>query len=82
MTMKMPVSEFKSKCTMVFREIQAEYKTVEITNHGRVIAVISPPQSGPNLDPKKFMGSLKGTAAYVGDIVSPAIGADEWEACQ
>jgi antitoxin (DNA-binding transcriptional repressor) of toxin-antitoxin stability system len=82
MTMKMAVSEFKSKCTMVLREIQAEYKTVEITNHGRVIAVISPPQCGADLDPKKFMGSLKGTASYVGDIVSPATDADEWEACR
>jgi len=80
--MKMAVSEFKSKCTMVFREIQAEYKTIEITNHGKVIAVISPPQSGPHLDPKKFMGSLKGTARVVGDIVSPAVGVDGWEACR
>ena len=78
--MKMAVTEFKAKCTMVFREVQAEYKTVEITNHGKVIAVISPPVGLPGQDPRTFMGSLKGTASHVGDIVSPAMDADEWEA--
>ena len=80
--MKMAVSEFKAKCTMVFREVQVEYKTVEITNHGKVIAVIGPPQPTPHLDPKKFMGSLKGTAKVEGDIVSPVVGPDGWEACR
>lgn len=78
--MKMAVSEFKAKCTMVFREVQAEYKTIEITNHGKVIAVISPPKAAPHLDPRKFMGSLKGTSKVVGDIVAPVITAEEWEA--
>jgi len=39
-------------------------------------------QSAQHMEPKKFMGSLKGTASYVGDIVSPAAAADEWDVCR
>lgn len=80
--MRMPISEFKAKCTHVLREVAKRPYNVEITNRGRVIAVVSPPQPERKPDPKKFLGSLAGTASYVGDIVSPAVKEKDWEACR
>ncbi|OQA23981.1 MAG: hypothetical protein BWY59_02379 [Verrucomicrobia bacterium ADurb.Bin345] len=77
--MKMSVSSFKAKCTRVLREVATEYKTVEITNHGKGIAVVGP-ITGEKKNPKQFFGSLKGTASHVGDIVSPAADAKDWDA--
>ena len=78
--MKMSVSEFKAKCTWVLREVSTEYKIVEVTNHGKVIAVIESPKLEKKHAPKTFFGSLAGTASHVGDIVSPAVSAKEWDA--
>jgi prevent-host-death family protein len=78
--MKMPVSEFKAKCTQVLREVAAEYKTVEITNRGKIIAVIEPPKPEEKPDPKKFWGSMKGTVTYIARDFDEPLGDDEWEA--
>ena len=80
--MKMSVSEFKAKCTWVLREVSTEYKTVEVTNHGKVIAVVESPKPDKKHGAKKFLGSLAGTASHVGDIVSPAASAKEWDAAR
>lgn len=78
--MKMSVSEFKAKCTRVLREVSMEYKTVEVTNHGKVIAVVESPKPEKKRAPKTFVGALAGTASHVGDIVSSAVSAKEWDA--
>ena len=80
--MKMSVSEFKAKCTWVLREVYTEYKTVEVTNHGKVIAIVESPRPEKKHAPKNFFGSLAGTASHVGDIVSPAVSAKEWDAAR
>jgi len=54
--MKMSVSEFKAKCTWVLREVSTEYKTVEVTNHGKVIAVVESPKPEKKHAPKTFFG--------------------------
>lgn len=77
--MKMSVSQFKAKCTQVLREVAAEYKTVQITNHGKTVAIVAPCTAGAK-SPGKFFGSLAGTASRVGDIVSPAVAPDDWDA--
>ncbi len=79
--MRMAVTEFKAKCTQVLREVGTTRESVEVTNRGRVIAVVTPPVDEKD-DPMAFFGSLKGTASHVGDIVSPAVDEDEWEACR
>jgi prevent-host-death family protein len=82
MTMKMPVTKFKAKCTQILREVATKPYTVEVTNRGKVIAVVSPPKPKPKKDPTKYFGSLAGTASYVGDIVAPAVKEKDWEACR
>lgn len=79
--MKVAISEFKTKCTKIIRDISISKESVEITNRGCVVAVLSPSPASAGLDIKVFLGCLRGTAKYVGDIVSP-LGEEEWDACQ
>ena len=44
--MKLSISEFKAKCTQVVREVATHPYTIEITNRGKVVAVVSPPPAG------------------------------------
>lgn len=82
MVMKMSVSSFKAKCTWVLREVASEYKTVEVTNRGKVIAVVTPPKAEKKRSPREFFGSLAGTASHVGDVISPAADSKEWNAAR
>ncbi len=76
--MKMSVSEFKAKCTNVLREVSTEYKTVEVTKRGKIIAVIEPPKPATKLNPA--WGSLKGKVTYVAKNFDEPLGDEEWEA--
>ncbi len=80
--MKYSVSDFKAKCTWILREVAEKYQTVEVTNRGKVVAVVEPPKPEKKKDPKKFFGSLAGTASHVGDIISPAVDEQEWDAAR
>lgn len=79
MAMKMSVSQFKAEYTRVLREVAAEHKTVQITNHGKTVAIVEPCTAIAK-SPGKFFGSLAGTASRVGDIVSPALAQGDWDA--
>jgi prevent-host-death family protein len=65
MVMKIPVSEFKAKCTKILREAATAPYTVEVTNRGKVIALVTAPAPEQKPNPKEFFGSLKGTVTYV-----------------
>lgn len=78
--MKIKVTEFKAKCSQVVREVATQRYGVELTKHGKVVAVVKPPEPAGKGEPGKFFGSLAGTVSQVGDIVSPAAPAKEWEA--
>ena len=79
--MQMSISEFKAKCTQVVREVGTKYKTVELTNRGKVVAQIVPPEPETKPDPQSFFGSLRGTVTYQPGWDEP-LGEDDWEACQ
>jgi hypothetical protein len=49
-----------------------------VTKYGEPIAEVIPP-SPPARD-AGWLGSMRGTVRYVGDIVSPALDPEEWEA--
>lgn len=76
--MKMSVSEFKAKCTHVLREVAAEYKTIEVTNHGKVIAVVEPPKPQTKLNPA--WGSMKGKVTFISPDFDEPLGDKDWEA--
>ncbi len=79
--MQMSISEFKAKCTQIVREVGTKYQTVELTNRGKVVAQVVPPEPEVKPDPQAFFGSLRGTVAYQPGWDEP-LGEDDWEACQ
>ncbi len=72
----MGVTEFKSKCLSVVSEVRATREPVIVTKRGKPVAKLVP--VGRRND--YVFGSLKGVVEIVGDIESPAVPPEEWEA--
>ncbi|MBI5186156.1 MAG: type II toxin-antitoxin system Phd/YefM family antitoxin [Nitrospinae bacterium] len=79
--MKVALSEFKTHCTKILREVESTGKSVEITKRGDIVAVLTPPIKVKKSKPENFLGKLRGSATNVGDIVSP-LGNDDWNVCK
>lgn len=78
MTMRdISISEFKAKCLGLVDEVQKTRQPLRITRHGCPVAELIP--TGPDRK-RKFLGDMKGTVEILGDIVSPVIDLDEFEA--
>lgn len=73
----MPISKFKAVCTRVLREVAAAEKMIEVTNHGKVVAMITPP---PARRRRGFWGSMRGSALAADDLVAPGVAVSEWNA--
>lgn len=71
------ISEFKAKCLALLEQVQKTRKPIRITKRGKPIAEVVPasPESRRN-----WLGCMKGTAEIVGDIVSPVVDLDDFEA--
>jgi prevent-host-death family protein len=78
--MRVPVSEFKARCTRFFREVEEGRATIEITRRGKLIAVVKPPES-VRPDPGRFLDCLRGTVKYAPGWDAP-LGEDDWDACR
>jgi prevent-host-death family protein len=70
----MAAGSFKAKCLAVMDEVQAKRETVVITKHGKPVAKLVPVIAETD-DIYNFMAG-KGTVT--GDVVSPAISAEDW----
>jgi prevent-host-death family protein len=77
--MQMSVSEFKAKCTRVLRDVSIQGNTVEVTNRGTVVAVVSPPRREDPPDPRSLLGCLRGSVTY-GPGWDQPLGDEDWEA--
>lgn len=71
------ISEFKAKCLALLEEVSKTKQPIRITRHGKPIAEVVP--ASPTRKGRK-LGSMKGMVKIVGDIVSPVIDLDEFEA--
>ena len=71
------VSEFKAKCLGLIEQVDKTRQPLRITRHGRPVAELIP--AGPDRK-RKFLGDMAGTVEILGDIVSPVIDLDEFEA--
>ncbi len=78
--MQMSVTDFKAKCTKVFRAVEKQKQSVEITRRGKIIAVVHPPEQSA-INPENFLGSLKNTIKLNPGWDDP-LGDDEWKACE
>lgn len=74
-----PISEFKTDCIAQLRAVEEQGITLEITRHGKVIAVASPPDPGPA--PISLLGAGKDSASLTDsyDPHEPAFDENDWE---
>ena len=71
------VSEFKATCLSVIERVRQSGQTVVITKHGEPVAELVPPRPVERTG-RGFVGRMQGEFEIVGDIVSPALGEDDW----
>ncbi len=71
------ISEFKARCLSLVDRVNKTKTPLVITRRGVPVAEVVPVTPEPN---RNWPGSMKGTAKIIGDIVSPVIDLDDFEA--
>jgi len=72
----MGAGEFKARCLKVMDQVRATREPVIITKRGRAVAKLVPvDRRGDDI-----FGCLKGVVEIVGDIESPLVAPEDWEA--
>lgn len=74
------ISEFKAKCLALVERVYRTKKPIRLTKFGKPIAEVVPPP--PSKGRADWIGSMKGRMEITGDIISPVIDEDEFEAMQ
>jgi prevent-host-death family protein len=75
------ISEFKAKCLSLLQQVSKTKQPIRVTRFGKPVADVVPP-ADVHMDRKAWIGSGKGTAKILGDIVSPATEPSAWESLQ
>jgi len=78
--MKVCVTEFKAKCTRYLRELADAKQPIEVTNRGKVVAVVCPPPSEPAINPA--WGALKGSVLEIAEDFDEPLGDEDWDAAR
>jgi len=73
-----PISEFKARCLALIEQVRRTGQPLVITRHGKPIAEVTP--SPRSVSDASWIGAAIGTLEINGDIISPVVGKDEWEA--
>jgi prevent-host-death family protein len=71
------ISKFKATCLARIESVRKTGKPLLITKKGVPVAVVCPPPVPKRK--KSWLGCMAGTARVTGDIVSPAVDAEDWE---
>jgi prevent-host-death family protein len=71
-------SDFKAQCLAVLDEVAETGEAVVITKHGSPVAQLLP-FLGPDPSPQE---TLHGTVTFMGDVMSPAVDEEAWDALQ
>ncbi len=72
----MAAGEFKAKCLRVMEQVRSTRTPVVITKRGKPIAKLVPADESRS----DIFDCLKGKIEILGDIVSPVVPAEDWEA--
>ncbi len=72
----MAAGYFKARCLKIMNEVRSTREPVTITKNGQAVAKLVP-ADGPSED---IFGCLKGEIEIVGDILSPLVPPEDWEA--
>ncbi|MGH7590309.1 MAG: type II toxin-antitoxin system Phd/YefM family antitoxin [Gemmatimonadales bacterium] len=62
-----PAGEFKAKCLKLMDRVAETGESIIITKRGKPVAEVIPPRG----EPEPFVGRLKGSITYQGDLISP-----------
>lgn len=73
----MGAAKFKAQCLAVMDEVQAKREPVLVTKNGKPVAKLVPVEMEEGEDP--IFGFYKGKLKILGDVLSPAFEADEWD---
>lgn len=72
------ISKFKATCLAVLDRVQKTGQPVLVTRFGKPVAEVGP--AVPARPGKRKLGDMAGTGEILGDIISPALPAETWEA--
>ena len=72
----MGAGEFKMRCLRVMDQVQKTREPVVITKRGKPVVKLVPAGKGSD----NIFGCLKGVIKIVGDIESPVVPLEDWEA--
>ena len=70
-------TEFKAKCLAILDEVAQQGESVTILKRGKPVAQLIPPTPRNHQFPQQ---ELMGSVSILGDVVSPTLPAEEWEA--
>jgi len=72
----MRAGEFKARCLKVMDQVQKTREPVIVTKRGKPVVKLFPADKAGN----DVFGCLKGVVKIVGDIESPVVPPESWEA--
>jgi prevent-host-death family protein len=73
---KIAAGKFKAQCLRVMEQVRTTREPVLITKRGRPLAKLVPAEKSPD----DFIGRLEGIITIVGDIESPIVPPEDWDA--
>jgi prevent-host-death family protein len=73
MATTVPAGEFKAKCLKLLDQVAQKHETLIVTKRGKPVAEVRPVE-----EPGGFVGSMRGSVVWMGDVISPID--VEWEA--
>ncbi len=72
----LPAGEFKARCLRVMEQVRTTREPVVITKRGKPVAKLVPADKCAD----DIFGCLRGVIKIVGDIESPMVPPEDWEA--
>ncbi len=73
----MEVADFEAACLQVVRQMGRDGEPVTITNRGRPVAVLTPPEPGVG-DRPSIVGAMRGTVLRYDEPFLPAANPSDW----
>ena len=74
----MPISKFKATCLAAMERVRRTGRPLRVTRFGKPVADIVPAR--PEKRSGNWLGSLRGSAKIVGDIMTPSGELVDWDA--
>jgi prevent-host-death family protein len=72
------ISKFKAECLAMIEQVYKTKRPIRVTRFGKPVAEVVPPSPEPASG--DWIGSMRDKIEIVGDIVSPAVDPEDWEA--